>query len=97
MPIALHIVRLSAGAGNGAAVNFGIRVRAHGPDVAPHPAIEFRGTANIQTGEKSMASRQKQNRGSWNVSGSSRFLWTDIGALFGLIAAAGVAVYRNLF
>jgi len=43
-----------------------------------------------------MASRH-QDRGSWNVSGASRFLWTDVGALFGLIAVAGFAVYRNFF
>jgi hypothetical protein len=46
--------------------------------------------------QRIMASRH-QDRGSWNVSGASRFLWTDVGALFGLIAVAGFAVYRNFF
>jgi hypothetical protein len=72
------------------------RFRSHDPDVAPHPEIEKRGTAHIQTGEEIMASRQ-QNRGSWYVSGASRFLWTDYGALFGLIAVAGFAAYRAWF
>jgi hypothetical protein len=65
-------------------------------DVAPHPVIKVRGTAHIQFGEKIMASRQ-QNRGGWYVSGTSRFLWTDFGALFGLIAVAGFAVFRAWF
>jgi hypothetical protein len=43
-----------------------------------------------------MASRQ-QNRGHWYVSGASRLLWTDFGALFGLIAVAGFAAYRAWF
>jgi len=43
-----------------------------------------------------MASRQ-QNRGGWYVSGVSRLLWTDFGALFGLIAVAGFAMYRAWF
>jgi hypothetical protein len=65
-------------------------------DVAPHPVIEFVGTADIQFGDKVMASRE-QNRSGWYVSGASKFLWTDFGALFGLIAVAGFAVFRAWF
>jgi hypothetical protein len=43
-----------------------------------------------------MASRQ-QNRSGWYVSRGSKFLWTDYGALFGLIAVAGFAVFRTWF
>jgi hypothetical protein len=55
-----------------------------------------RGTADIPFGEKTMASRQ-QNRGGWYVSRQSKLLWTDFGALFGLIAVAGFAVFRAWF
>ena len=40
-----------------------------------------------------MASRREENRGAWYVNRTTRFLWTDFGALFGLIAVAGFAVY----
>src|SRR5262245_11064316 len=46
-------------------------------------------------GRESMASRR--NRSGWYVSGASKFLWTDFGALFGVIAVAGFALFRAWF
>ena len=41
-----------------------------------------------------MASRLHEKSGWHRESGFSRFLWTDIGAIAGVLAVAGYAVYQ---
>lgn len=41
-----------------------------------------------------MSSRLHENSGWRKESGFPRFLWTDIGALTGVLAVAGYAVYQ---
>ena len=43
-----------------------------------------------------MASRPQENSGWRSDSGFSKFMWTDIGALAGVLVVAGYAVYQIL-
>ncbi len=44
-----------------------------------------------------MSAGQEQQTSSWHTAGAPRFLWTDFGALAGLIAVTGFALYRAWF
>jgi len=44
-----------------------------------------------------MAFRPQQDIEGSRFSRAPRFLWTDLGALFGLLAVTGFAVYRTWF
>jgi hypothetical protein len=73
-------------------------VQWRGPDAAqPHQVVFSRGTAIIENGRENMALRPEQQTKTWHATRASQFLWTDFGALFGLIAVTGFAVYRAWF